>query len=208
MAAGRRLRVVGRCLTAPAAAPAASTAAPATAGQQPSLELAPLAARLDRPELSFGAECLSAGFDLAKMADSGAGVAEVYAALLAHGAVIFRGQSLNEGQEIALSQRFPHSTGFRPPALEYLVRTAQVQQAPLHSLSSLCALRGSMNTRAGQRRPARHAARYVCAGRTVLARRRLAERAADGDHDDLRGGRDLGAVRRLVDALCERSQSG
>ena len=60
------------------------------------------------------------GFDLAKLADTGAGVKEIDALLLRHGVVIFRGQKLTEEQELNVARQFPHDEVFRPPSIELL----------------------------------------------------------------------------------------
>ena len=75
--AHRRLRAVATGCGCAAAAAAPRSAAE-TAAEQPPLELTPLAISTGRPQLEFGAEVTSRQFDLAKMADSGAGGQAVY----------------------------------------------------------------------------------------------------------------------------------
>ena len=60
------------------------------------------------------------GFDLGKLADTGAGAEEINALLLKHGVVIFRDQKLTEEQEVNVARQFPHDEVFRPPSIELL----------------------------------------------------------------------------------------
>eukprot|EP01044_Picomonas_judraskeda_P025959 COSAG03_NODE_7711_length_881_cov_1.471867_1_plen_214_part_01 len=120
----RRLRALAAATSRDCSARSAAVHADAAAAQQAeprSLQLTPLSAVLGRPAISFGAEVR--GFDLRELADRGVGGAAVYAALVQHGVLVFRGQTLSEEQEIALAQAFPHNADFRPPALEYLGNT-------------------------------------------------------------------------------------
>ena len=122
----RRLRHLERSLRRrrapePVPEPSRTAAERADSGRPIALDLTPLAERLGRPAIAFGADVK--GFDLRELADSGHGRREVYEALVEHGALIFRGQDLTEAQEIALAQQFPHNADFRPPALEYLGNT-------------------------------------------------------------------------------------
>ncbi len=89
--------------------------------QAHTLDLTPLSELLSRPGISFGAEV--SGFDLRELADHGVGANDVYSAVVQHGVLVFRGQTLTEEQEVRLAQAFPHNADFRPPALEYLGNT-------------------------------------------------------------------------------------
>ena len=88
----RRLRHLERSLRrrrVPEPSPAAIERADS---EQPvALDLTPLAERLGRPAIAFGADV--AGFDLRELADSGHGRRELYEALVEHGALIFRPSS-------------------------------------------------------------------------------------------------------------------
>ena len=115
-----------RSLAAAAVSPAASRILCSGLGgddavAERGLDLTPLSEILDRPSISFGAEV--SGVDLRELADHGVGCDELYAAVVRHGVLIFRDQTLTEDQEIKLAQAFPHNSEFRPPALEYLGNT-------------------------------------------------------------------------------------
>ena len=114
-------RHTNRRLRALAAATSGRSATFDAAQEPRRLQLTPLSEILGRPDLSFGAEVR--GFDLRELADRGIGGAAVYAAVVQHGVLVFRGQTLSEEQEIRLAQAFPHNADFRPPALEYLGNT-------------------------------------------------------------------------------------
>ena len=66
---------------------------------------------------------MTTAFDLKEMAEYGVRAKEIYALVVKHGVVVFRGQSLSEEQEIKLSCQLLHSSKFRPPTLEYLGNT-------------------------------------------------------------------------------------
>ena len=120
-AAMRRLRAL-TAATGARGSPAAAAGAPATTDGAAELGLVPLSETLGRPALSFGAE-VTAPFDLRDLTDRGSGQRAIYDAVVRHGAVIFRNQTLTEAQEVLLAQAFPHNAEFRPPALEYLGNT-------------------------------------------------------------------------------------
>ena len=105
----------------PRSAACAAEAEAAGGSEECDLALTPLSEQLGRPAIAFGAEV--SGFDLRDLADRGVGRKTIYDALVAHGVLIFRGQTLSEEQELQLAQAFPHNADFRPPALEYLGNT-------------------------------------------------------------------------------------